>query len=65
MRLDAVVAHAIKLSANISGVIRRDAIDRFINNTETHFGAGNWRAVRIARQDRVRRCFARLVFFLV
>src|SRR4029450_4652875 len=65
MRLDAAVAQTVELALDVAGIIRRDAVDRFIDHAETHFGAGYWSAIGIARQDCVRRRLARLVLFLV
>src|SRR5262245_49050432 len=65
MSFDRVVAMPVELCANVARCLWRDAIDRFVNNTETYFSACSRGAVCISREHRVRSSLAWLVFTLV
>ena len=65
MRLNGVVAHPVKLLPDVAGKIWSDAVDCFVNHTQTYFCIGHGCSIRCPRENRIRSRFARLVFFLV
>src|SRR5205823_3834897 len=58
-----VKALAIKLTLDVAGSLRLNAVDRFVNNAETDLSIRRRRAVFVARQHGVRSYVARLEFF--